>query len=101
MNWYMLTAERICVDISQREYINPKGCVWHALQFILGELLKPYQHDHCSRRTEKRRRVNPSHAPSYKFGENKGLNALAKLLKVMDIPRSELDWVLQPFGINK
>lgn len=42
MNWYMLTAERICVDTSQREYINPKGCVWHALQFILGELLKPY-----------------------------------------------------------
>lgn len=49
----------------------------------------------------KSRRVNPSHAPSLKFGENKGLNALAKLLKVMDIPRSELDWVLQPFGINK
>lgn len=27
------------------------SCVWHALQFILRELLKPYQHNHRSRWT--------------------------------------------------
>lgn len=43
------------------------------------------------------RQFNPSHTPGHTLGENHGLNALVKLLKVMDIPRSELDCVLQPF----
>lgn len=99
MNWYILTAQRICVDTSQREYTDPMGCVWHALQFILGDLLKPYQHNHCSRRTEQTRLTQATRQATrfVKIMDWMHLE-VGKLLKVMDRLRSELDWVLQPFG---
>lgn len=75
MNWYIPTAQRICVDTSQREYTDPMGLrlACSPIYFRRPAETLPAQSLLASDGTNQ---VNPSHAPSHSLCENNGLDAL-------------------------